>query len=138
MKIINMTPHKVDIVGVDGQVVTTYPPSGNTIRLGVNTVRTGSLPDGTPLTKTNFGSPIGLPAHSGWWDGVGVLDYTDRNVKNWDAICHERGFTPTPNTYYIVSQIIKNALPHRDDLLVPADVVRDDRGNIIGCKSLGV
>lgn len=40
-------------------------------------------------------------------------------------------------TFYIVSQLVKNALPHRSDLLVPAEVVRDSEGNIIGCFSLG-
>jgi len=40
-------------------------------------------------------------------------------------------------TYYIVSQLVKSALPQRTDLLVPAEVVRDAEGNIIGCKSLG-
>ena len=40
-------------------------------------------------------------------------------------------------TFYIVSQLVKSALPGRDDLLVPAEVVRDGEGNIIGCKSLG-
>jgi hypothetical protein len=39
--------------------------------------------------------------------------------------------------FYIVSQLVKSALPYRTDLLVPAEVVRDDKGNIIGCKSLG-
>ncbi len=39
--------------------------------------------------------------------------------------------------YYIVSQLVKSALPMRTDLLVPAEVVRDDKGNIVGCKSLG-
>ena len=40
--------------------------------------------------------------------------------------------------FYIVSQLVKSALPHRKDLLVPADVVRDSNGNILGCKSLGI
>ena len=40
--------------------------------------------------------------------------------------------------FYIVSQIVKSALPYRTDLLVPAEVVRDINGNIVGCKSLGV
>lgn len=38
---------------------------------------------------------------------------------------------------YIVSQLVKNALPHRTDLLVPAEVERDKNGVILGCKSLG-
>lgn len=44
---------------------------------------------------------------------------------------------PAVGTYYIVSQLIKSALPEREDLCVPAEVVRDMKGNIIGCKSLG-
>lgn len=41
-------------------------------------------------------------------------------------------------TFYIVSQLVKNALPSRKDLLVPKQVVRDKRGNILGCKSLDI
>ena len=44
----------------------------------------------------------------------------------------------TEGTYYIVSQLVKSALPFRKDLLVPAEVVRNEKGVIIGCKSLGV
>ncbi len=36
----------------------------------------------------------------------------------------------------IVSQIVANAFPMRHDLFYPGDLVRDDKGNIIGCKSL--
>lgn len=39
-------------------------------------------------------------------------------------------------TYYIVSQLVKNALPHRKDMLVPKNIVRDPDGNIMGCMSL--
>jgi hypothetical protein len=41
-------------------------------------------------------------------------------------------------TYIIVSQLVKTALPQRLDLLVPAEVVRDPQGNILGCQSLGI
>lgn len=44
---------------------------------------------------------------------------------------------PKLGTCYIVSQLVKNALPERDNLVVPAKVVRNAAGNIIGCKSLG-
>ena len=43
-----------------------------------------------------------------------------------------------PGTFYVVSQLVKAALPDRGDRRVPAEVVRDDAGNIIGCRSLGV
>ena len=39
--------------------------------------------------------------------------------------------------FIIVSQLVKTALPLRKDLLVPAEVVRDEKGNIVGCRSLG-
>ena len=39
------------------------------------------------------------------------------------------------NFVYIVSQMVKSALPERQDLLVPSELVRDANGLIIGCKS---
>jgi hypothetical protein len=39
--------------------------------------------------------------------------------------------------YYIVSQLVKSAFPERLDLLVPAEIQRDENGQIIGCLSLG-
>ena len=40
--------------------------------------------------------------------------------------------------YFIVSQMLKSACPDRVDLLYPAELIRDESGNIIGCKSLGI
>ena len=45
---------------------------------------------------------------------------------------------PEGGVYLVVSQLIKAALPQRTDLLVPAEVVRNEAGNIIGCQSLGM
>lgn len=39
------------------------------------------------------------------------------------------------NRMYIVSQIVADACPDRCDLLVPSDVVRDGKGQILGCRS---
>lgn len=39
-------------------------------------------------------------------------------------------------TFYIVSRMILSACPQRTDLLVPNELVRDQTGHIIGCKSL--
>lgn len=38
----------------------------------------------------------------------------------------------------IVSQLVKNAIPWRRDLIVPAEVVRDESGIIVGCQSFGL
>ena len=40
--------------------------------------------------------------------------------------------------YFIVSKMLVDACPGRTDLLYPTELVRDDKGNIIGCKSLGI
>ena len=41
--------------------------------------------------------------------------------------------------YYIVSQLVKTALPDRKDLLVPAEMQRDEvTGQPIGCLSFGI
>lgn len=42
---------------------------------------------------------------------------------------------PAPGVYYIVSALVAQALPQRDDLLIPDDVVRDEAGRIIGCRA---
>ena len=42
-----------------------------------------------------------------------------------------------PDTLLIVSVLVKSALPERHDLVVPVELVRDDEGHIVGCRSLG-
>ena len=37
---------------------------------------------------------------------------------------------------YIVSALVRSAAPDRRDLYSPADLQRDERGNVIGCESL--
>ena len=38
--------------------------------------------------------------------------------------------------YYVVALPIAQAYPHRYDLLVPDDYVRDEAGRVIGCRGL--
>lgn len=45
---------------------------------------------------------------------------------------------PQADTAYIVSSVVAQSLAgSRDDVLVPIDFVRDDQGQITGCRSLG-
>jgi hypothetical protein len=37
---------------------------------------------------------------------------------------------------YIVSFMVRDALPDRKDLLSPGDLIRNDKGEIIGCSNL--
>ena len=64
--------------------------------------------DGIPLTQTTFGDVVNLPQ-------------------------------PQKDTVFIVSRLVLNACKGvRDDLIVPNDLVRDDKGNIIGCNSFAI
>jgi hypothetical protein len=40
--------------------------------------------------------------------------------------------------FYIVSQLVKNAMPKRKDFLTPKGAVRDEKGNVIGCTRLDI
>lgn len=106
MKIINKTPHDVNVVDEKNNVLRTYLRSDSQIRISSQIKRVGFADDETPLTVTEYGEAYGLPEYV---DGV----------------------------YYIVSALVKNALPERSDLLIPAEQVRDGAGMVIGCKSLG-
>lgn len=102
----NMTPHGVNIVNNNGEVITTFPSEGQ-IRLSQSTERVGSLKADDleiPISKTSFGE-VDLPAQDG-------------------------------ETLYIVSSIVCQARPDREDLLIVNETVRDDSGRIIGCRSL--
>ena len=44
---------------------------------------------------------------------------------------------PTPDTVYIVSSLVASRVPERDDVFIPNESIRDDKGRIIGCRSLG-
>ena len=39
-------------------------------------------------------------------------------------------------THYVVSLMVAQALPNRNDLLIPGELVRNEKGVITGCKSL--
>lgn len=105
-RIKNLTPHAINIVGENGEIVRVVEPEEKPARLKMSTERKGNAL-GIPLSMSVFGEPENLPAEE---DGV----------------------------LLIVSQLIKSALPVRRDLVVPAEIVRDEKGNIVGCKSLGL
>lgn len=129
MKIVNKTPHEVHIIDENGQVVRTYKKGDSLIRLKIKTVAAGKIDD-IPATKTVFGEPEGLPKED-------IIPCRCGDSTFHEVECPCCGGNASYGTYYIVSQLVKSALPERKDLLVPAEVVRDEKGNIVGCKSLG-
>ncbi len=45
---------------------------------------------------------------------------------------------PDPDNFYIVSMMVRQALPNRYDIASPGDLIRDESGQIIGAKNLVV
>ena len=107
-KIINLTPHSVNVVGDDNSVVITLEASGNVARCSQTINIVGNITVNNvaiPISSSSYGEVVDLPA-------------------------------PQDNTYNIVSRLVMSACPNRQDLLVPNDLVRDDAGRVIGCRSL--
>lgn len=44
---------------------------------------------------------------------------------------------PEEGVIYIVSNMVAQAVPDREDVFFPDDIVRDEHGNVIGCRALG-
>lgn len=109
MKLVNLTPHSVNLIAEDG---TSYEvkPSGKLARVTARIVSIGTIEiEGgftMPHTVTEFGVVEGLPA-------------------------------PEDGVLYIVSSLVAGRVPDRKDVVIPNESVRDEKGRIIGCKSLG-
>ncbi len=81
-----------------------FPPSGTVARVGVEYLPCEEI-DGIPTVNAFYGDVEGLPAPT---------------------------FEPI---FYIVSGMVLDALGYRrGDLLAPAELIRDSKGQPIGCK----
>lgn len=109
MYIINKTPHPVILLDKEYKEIRRFE-KGDTIRLSQITEQIG-------VARIGIGHvPI---SQTIFGEPENLPDYKE-------------------GVYYIVSQLVKNALPERDDLLVPAEIVRNESGVIKGCQSLGL
>ena len=108
MKIINATPHAINIIGDNGNILLTVEPSGILVRVSQKTTDDGCITVdevSIPVTSNTFGDVVGLPEFN-------------------------------PDTIIIVSAMVANACHDRTDLALVNQAVRDDKGRIIGCRSL--
>lgn len=107
---VNLTPHSVTLIPEVGAPIV-IPPSGTVARVATNSNTVGRL----TLPKEGISIPI--------------VEIEWGQVENLP----ERG-----EYIYLVSRVVADALKGsgRTDILVPNDLVRDDKGVIIGCRSL--
>lgn len=117
--IINCTPHDVAI----------YRTSGCYMRDGCLYRRDDEIefpqpfrtyPAAAEPARVNFAQ-----TYAGMADGILVFRWVPDEIVNLPE--------PKPGTYYIVSKIVAQAMPAREDLIFPGTVVRDADGHIVGC-----
>lgn len=101
---VNCTPHPINLLNKEGEVVFSLPKGEVVPRLAQTTEVVKVLND-ISITETQFGDTTDLPSEQ---EGV----------------------------YLIVSRLVMAANTYRHDLLVPNELVRDEEGRILGCKSL--
>jgi hypothetical protein len=60
------------------------------------------------------------------------IDGIPTGVINWDGAVNMP--EQKEGVFYIVSQLTQSLLTHRSDLLSPKGIVRDNDGNVLGCR----
>lgn len=105
--IINLTPHKINIVDEEGNVVKIFESSG-VARAAQNDVQIGML-EGIPIIETKFGEPVDLP------------EYSQGTYYIVSALTAKAASLSGRNT---------------QDLLLTGKTVRNSDGQIIGCQAL--
>ena len=104
--LINLTPHLLNIIAVDGSTVY-IPPDGNRIARVGSVSSIVATVNGININKQTFGKVVDLP------------DAQDDVV-------------------FIVSRMVKDRVPDRDDVVVPGVPFRDTDGKIIGAWGLSL
>lgn len=107
MKIVNLTPHSINFVNEGGEEILEVKPSGSLARVTSRTV--------TVEGETYCGIPVTKTVYG---EVEGLPD-------------------PEDGTIFVVSGIVAQRVPDRRDVFIPNESVRDPKGNIIGCRSLG-
>jgi len=111
IRFINLTPHPVTVVGKDGKLLATIPPSGVVARAKMFREKVSEIDINgrkVPMYRVRYGEVTGLPE-------------------------------PQEGAIYIVSIMVLQACKDRNDLIAPdtgpGSVVRDENGRIIGVKA---
>lgn len=109
MRIVNLTPHTINLMpaGPTGPVVT-VPPSGQVARCATSRVQVDAV----------TAEGVTIPVNRTQFGEVTGLP------------------EPQPNTIYIVSALVAQAVPERQDVFIVDDAVRDEQGRIVGARAL--
>lgn len=109
MNIVNLTPHDVTVMPPGNAKVVNFPASGQFARI-----------------RESLGEEVWLDADVGRIP-LRQLTYGEQVDDLPD---------PSPGVLYLVSRLTALSV-RRDDLIFPQGELRDDSGQIIGCRALG-
>ena len=110
MEIKNLTPHELTLVAEDGSILRKISPSGTIARAYQKDEPAGEL-DGFPLVRSSYGEPIDLPEYE---EGVYLF------------------------VSLATAKAAQTAGRRTDDLLISSQQVRDENGNIVGCRGFAI
>lgn len=119
--LINLTPHDIIVFSATGETVAEIHPYGLIARVE----KTDRQVDAEIVAAPGFGDD-----GETWEYNIPVM------VSSLSAV------SGLPNEQagvrFIVSAMVRAACTDRFDLVSPADLVRDEAGNVIGCRSFEV
>ena len=123
MYVVNLTPHGVNVEMKNGSWAH-FPPSGQVARVGttLTAVEIDSYPAAVQELGRHYGAPVGAEIAirtSQFGEVVGLPE-------------SEEG------TVFIVSALVRQAVPSRLDVLSPGEPIRNDAGQTIGCDGFTV
>lgn len=101
MKFINLTPHEINVVKENGEVVS-FPPSIEPARVNQTFSHVETI-DGIKMFASKLDKVFCLPKRE-------------------------------ENAIYIVSAMVKEREMSRYDLVSPGKLIRNDKGQVIGCE----
>lgn len=118
MNLINLTPHEVVVFSQDGiTVLGKIAPSGVVARVAATRKELGVIPissDAAAVLRGDIGAAI--PVYGVEYGAIENLPPSERGV------------------IYITSALVRQAVPNRRDVVSPGELVRDAKGQPVGCK----
>ena len=114
IRIMNLTPHELSIERCNGEMLC-VPPSGQVARVAV---------------ENNFQGELQLKGED---DNINIVSLYRSVYGKVEGLPE-----PKDNYRYIVSRMVKDRVPDREDVYVPGAPIRDWGGEVIGCHGLSL
>ena len=124
-KIVNLTPHLFNLIDKNDKVILELPACE------------------TPARASEQREQIDMITYDISYQRKKMDAHDDENYVTMDIPVNKVIYgnvenlpAPEKDTIYIVSRIVAEACPNRNDLYIPNNLVRDEKGRIIGCRAL--